>query len=274
MKPRKPMLDRVRDKRDDELMLPVWQDMYRRLNFQTSSPEEETLRGALNGQYYFDAGTLPEITIRPPKDNAVYKMGYMIPNKSLRNSFYESIEPSEDENIDSRTYINRLWELYNKAQKPTIKNVRDDKFGPVPILEKIKGGDPERAHYNPFTNTLYVSSNPDIMAGDVEAELSHAYQHYGTDMPRKYGWVRTLTTLPGDIKVNGRSGYKRIGNKEFDAHKIIEPLFHDYLTTPNINYEDVYDVMMDMYENPGFYFKSVDKGPFSGSTKRIKPLSK
>jgi hypothetical protein len=33
MKPRKPMLDRVRDNRDDELMLPVWQDMYRRLKF-------------------------------------------------------------------------------------------------------------------------------------------------------------------------------------------------------------------------------------------------
>jgi hypothetical protein len=194
----------------------------------------------------------------------------MIPNKKMRNRLYENLD--EDDDLDSRTYINRLWELYKKSQKPSIKNVLNNKLDIVPIYQKIKGGDTDRAHYNPLTNTMYVS--PENIADDIEAELSHAYQHYGTDMPRKYGWVRTLTTLPGDIKVNGRSGYERIGNKEFDAHKIIEPLFHDYLTTPNINYEDMYDVMMDMYENPGFYFKSVDKGPFSGSTKRIKPLSK
>lgn len=272
MKPRKPMLDRLYFD-DDTHALSYWQRRFKEMGFSSSTPEKEALRNAFSGRTYFDAGTLPEVTIRPPKDNAVYKMGYMIPNKSLRNSFYESIEPSEDENIDSRMYINRLWELYNKAQKPTIKNVRDDKFGPVPILEKIKGGDPERAHYNPFTNTLYVSSNPDIMAGDVEAELSHAYQHYGTDMPRKYGWVRTLTTLPGDIKVNGRSGYERIGNKEFDAHKIIEPLFHDYLTTPEIDYGSTYNLMMDMYKNPESYFEYIQRGPNRG-TRRINPRKK
>lgn len=270
MEPRKPMLDRVRDNRDDELVLPVWQDRYRRLKFQTSSPEEETLRGALNGQYYFDAGTLPQVVVRPPKDNAVYKAGYMIPNKEMRKRFYENLD--EDEDLDSRTYINRLWELYKKSQKPSIKNVHNNKLNIVPIYQKIIGGDTDRAHYSALTNTMYVS--PEFMANDIEEELSHAYQFYGTDMPRKYGFVRLYTSLPGDIKIAGKPGYERIGNFEFDAHKIIQPLFHDYLTTPNINYEDTHDVMMDMYENPGSYFKSIDKGPFSGTTKQIKPAKR
>lgn len=266
MKPRKPILDRLYfNSYDNDKVL----DFERSYNARTT-PEQRALNHALksNSRAVFDAGTLPEVIIRPPKDNAVYKTGYMIPNKSLRNSFYESI----DDDVDQRMYINRLWKLYNKSQKPSIKNVLNHKLDIVPIYQKIRGKDTDRPHYTSYTNTMYVS--PDYAADDIEAELAHAYQFYGTDMPRKYGWPRAIMSLPGDIKIGGKRGYERVGNIEFDAHKIIEPMFHDYLTIPDINYEDTHDVMMDMYENPDFYFKPMDKGPFSGSTKRIKPLSK
>lgn len=265
MKPRKPILDRLYfNSYDNDKVL----DFERSYNARTT-PEQRALNHALksNSRAVFDAGTLPEITIRPPKDNAVYKTGYMIPNKSLRNSFYESI----DDDVDQRMYINRLWELYKKAQKPSIKNVRKQ-VGIFPLYQKLRGGDPDRANYSAELNTMHVS--PDYTSEDIEAELAHAYQMYGTDFPRKYGWPRKILSLPGDIKINGKSGYERIGNSEFDAHEIIEPLFHNYLTVPEINYSDTHEIMMDMYENPDFYFKPIDKGPFSGSTKQIKPLSK
>ena len=109
MKPRKPILDRLYfNSYDNDKVL----DFERSYNARTT-PEERALNHALksNSRAVFDAGTLPEITIRPPKDNAVYKTGYMIPNKELRNSFYESI----DDDVDQRMYINRLWKLYNKS---------------------------------------------------------------------------------------------------------------------------------------------------------------
>jgi len=53
----------------------------------------------LNDSYYY-AGVLPEVVIRPPKDNAVYKAKYMIPNKELRNAFYESINSGDVDVIE------------------------------------------------------------------------------------------------------------------------------------------------------------------------------
>ena len=63
--------------------------------------------------YY--AGTLPEIVVKPLKDNAVLKAKTMIPNKNLRNSFYDTIDYGDidpDFAKDSRTYVNRLYDLY------------------------------------------------------------------------------------------------------------------------------------------------------------------
>jgi hypothetical protein len=82
--------------------------------------------------YY--AGQLPEVIIHPLKDNVVYKANYMIPNKELRNAFYNTIDYATPENdyngaIDSRMYVNRLWDLYLKSQKPAIKST--DSFGNI-----------------------------------------------------------------------------------------------------------------------------------------------
>lgn len=176
------------------------------------------------GNSYYDAGVLPEVVIKPPKDNAVYKAGYMIPNKQLRNQFYNSI----NQNYDSRLYINRLWHLYNKSQKPTIRSVESPLNIVVPTFEKLTMGTIDRPNYSPFTNTMFIS--PEYAADDIEAELAHAYQTYGTDVPRSRGWINNLLSLPGDIKIGGRSGYDRPGHIEYDAHSIIEPAIHDYLT--------------------------------------------
>lgn len=268
---RKPMLDRVFDERDDKPLLPIWKDMYSRLNFRTSSPENEVLRTAIHGDAYFDAGTLPEITIYPPKDNAVYKAKYMVRDKDLRQKFYENIQYND---IDPRLYINRLWELYNKSQKPLIRPTQSKYNIIVPLLEKIKGrkGDKNRANYNVLSNSMYV--DPEFVDEDIEAELSHAYQFYGTDTPRSLNWIKQFFTLPGDIKINGRSGYDRVGNNEFVAHSIIEPIFHDYLTNPKTQYQDVYNAIQNIYNDQENFFKPIDKGPFSESTAFVNKTNK
>jgi len=136
---------------------------------------------------YIDAGMLPGVTITPPKDNAVRKINYMIPNKDLRSSFYNSLgQNGESYGFDQRSYINRLWNLYNKSSKPTIKSVHSETLNTIPILQKIglMEGSDTRAHYNPVTNTMYV--DPDFAADDIEAEISHAYQRGGTDTPRSW----------------------------------------------------------------------------------------
>ena len=278
MRPRKPMLDRLYFDSDGEEKVLDFEKSVEDQGFYTSgTAEERALRHAIRSpRAVFDAGWLPEITIRPPKDNAVYKVNYMIPNKELRDQFYNSINRYDgyfdDDTKDTRTYINRLWELYKKSQKPTIKNIRNSVLNPVRIYQKIRGGDVDRPNYDNFTNTMYIS--PEYAAEDIEAELAHAYQFYGTDMPRKYGFLRNFLSLPGDIEISGKSGYQRPGNIEFDAHSIIEPLFNRYLTDPKVNYQDIYDIMMDAYENPNSYFKKINKGLFSGSLKQIRPLSK
>lgn len=268
-KKKRPMLDRVYEQEFGQhlQLLPreeATDRYYEPLKGTTAN--SRTLDKLLNyDNVYIDAGTLHEVVVTPPKDNAVYKTGYMIPNKELRNQFYNSINPD----YDQRLYINRLWNLYNKAQKPTIKSTRSNLNISMPILQKmgIMKGDRDRASYNPLTNTMFVS--PDKTASNIEAELAHAYQYYGTDVPRKWGFLNNMLSLPGDIKIKGKSGYERPGNQEFNAHSIIEPLFNQYLTNENIYYNDVRSIIDDMYNpaNRDFYFPEIKRGPSAGYIK-------
>lgn len=237
------------------------------------TPEGRTLDILLNDDNaYIDAGTLPEVVIRPPKDNAVYKANYMIPNKQLRNSFYDDTYSDKDASgfikqntISQRDYVNRLWNLYKKSSEPTIKSVYD-RSSTIPILQKIglMEGDDTRANYNPFTNTMYI--DPDFAANDIEAEISHAYQMRGTDTPRSWQWMKQFLSRPnGDIKINGVNGYNTPGSTEFIAHRIIEPIFHDYLNSNGIDYSDVYKTIQDVYNNQDSFFKTVTDGPFKGN---------
>lgn len=232
------------------------------------TPEERTLKSAFESPtVYFDAGVLPEIVVTPPKDDAVYKAKYMIRDKDLRQAFYKKLQEEVDDSgfpksIDHRLYINRLWELYNKSQKPTIRPVTSKYNIFIPVLEKLAGRSGNRANYNYMSNSMFV--DPELVDSDIEAELAHAYQFNGTDTPRSWNWVKQAFTLPGDIKINGIRGYDRIGNKEFVAHSIIEPIFHDYLTNPRTSYQDVYDSIQDIYNNQDQFFESINRGPFSG----------
>jgi hypothetical protein len=46
----------------------------------------------------------------------LYKRNYMIPNKELRNSFYNTLEKEgAGDQYSSRSYINKLWEIYTKS---------------------------------------------------------------------------------------------------------------------------------------------------------------
>lgn len=244
---------------------------------------------------YYDAGVLPEIVIKPPKDNAVYKANYMIPNKELRKAFYNSIDSEEDyftesadgsrdyngDLLDQRTYINRLWNLYNKSGKPAIRPLSS-----VPFLTQlanqlsVKAGIAktmeDRPFYRPIQNTMYVSS--DYTADDIIAELSHAYQFRGTDTPRNLSWMKQFLSRPvGDIVINGKSGYDTPGSVEHVAHKIIEPAFYKYVTDNyyanqelpknmqrSYNYEDAFRDIYTMYNNLDTYFKPIKIGPKKG----------
>lgn len=202
---------------------------------------------------YYDAGVLPEVVIKPPKDNAVYKANYMIPNKELRNQFYNSINNNSgyfnDYTKDTRTYINKLWDLYKKSGKPTIKPVSSRISPEMTVLQKIgvMNGDETRATYDPYFNTMFV--NPEDAADDIVAEMAHAYQFHGTDTPRSFNWVKQFFSLPGDIEINNKSGYDRHGNKEYIAHSIIEPRFNMYLTG-NYPYDFIWNSIQNEYNKP------------------------
>lgn len=248
---RKPMLDRVYYNDNDRPVLSFWQNKFKDNNFLTSSPEEETLRNALNGEAYFDAGSLPEIVVRPPKDNAVFKAKQMIPNGELRNQFYDTIDyglVDPDNSKDSRTYVNRLYDLYLKSNKPTIKSTTS-RFSPrMQIMQKlnIMRGDENRASYDPFLNTMYVS--PEDAAHDIIAEMSHAYQIRGTDTPRNFNWMKQFLSRPnGDIKINGVDGYNTPGSAEYVAHKIIEPKFHLYVNSNRFPYDFIWNSIQKSY---------------------------
>lgn len=278
MRPRKPMLDRLYFDSDGEEKVLDFEKSIEDQGFYTrGTAEERALQHATKSpRAVFDAGWLPEITIRPPKDNAVYKAKYMIPNKELRNAFYESINSGdidviEDDLLDSRMYVNRLWNLYNKSGKPTIKPISRRSQLPLRLAEKVgllKYSD-NRANYNPITNTMYV--DPEYAAEEIIAELSHAYQFYGTDTPRNWKWMKQFLSRPnGDMVINNKNGYDTPGSLEHTAHKIIEPAFyryvtdnHDYSSSP-YNYEDAFQDIHTIYNNINDYFKPIKIGPKKG----------
>lgn len=258
---KQPMLDRLYYGDDDVSVLQFQKGLQRYISSPTYSgphttPEQRAIKQAFIGPTtYFDAGTLPEIVITPPKDNALYKMNYMIPNKELRNSFYNTLEKeSVEDQYSSRSYINKLWEIYTKSQRPTIKPVSGNKS----LLQRlgIMKGDGSRAHYNPFTNTMYI--DPNNAAEDITAEMAHAYQFNGTDTPRSFDWIKQIFSLPGDIKIGGMSGYNRPGNIEYVAHKIIEPRLRQYLINENTPWNFTKNSIQQQYNRKS---KLIKRGP-------------
>ena len=204
-----------------------------------------------NPNSYFDAGTLPEVTITPPKDNAVSKAKQIFKERILRNQFYRDLDNVD---ADRRDYINKLYQIYLKSGSPKIKSTTSKDNILIPLYQLIRGKDTERANYSPMSNTMYISPNNTLE--DVEAEMPHAFQYYSKDYKNS---LLEKISLPGDIKIKGKTGYERVGNIEHSAHSIVEPLMRSYLTDPEIGYDDMIYYIQDMREDPDTYFKNSDE---------------
>ena len=252
MEPKKPMLDRLYFDSDDNNKVLDYETANQNFYGNSTTPEQRALAYAIRSpRAVFDAGVLPEIEVRPPKDNAVFKANYMIPNKELRNQFYNTIDGNSDNFKDSRTYVNRLYDLYLKSNKPTIKSTTQRVSPGMRIMQKLgfMRGDETRASYDPIFNTMYV--DPEYAADDILAEMAHAYQIHGTDTPRDFNWMKQFLSRPnGDMIINGKNGYQTPGSLEYVAHSIIEPRLRMYVNSDGFSYDFIRNSIQKAYNRP------------------------
>ena len=201
-------------------------------------------------------GSLPEVVYNF-SDNAenaktlsnlreMFHTKQYIKNFSRNPIFIDGIRGHErNYTISDNDVINRVYDIYSASNKPNVTHNRS--------LHNILGGilfnhNKYRANYNPITNTIHLPSSyndsksykywkklrgdqPNINNLDYISELSHAYQYYSNNT-NNY----TKIGLPGDIKINGKTGYDRKNHVEYEAHKIIEPNIYDYILG-NIDYK-------------------------------------
>lgn len=202
----------------------------------------------------YNGGILPEIIVTPTKytKDAQNKLKQIIPNKNLRKSVMNSRHSEQDEyrNID------RLYEIWNRSQRPTIKPYSEQGWFQRNIVQKLADlslnvkGNSHRANYNPYNNSMYIKSYDDLIS-----EMAHAYQYYNKNVP-KGGLFNTGLGLPSDIKIGDDDGYHRYSHPEFMAHEIIEPKLEEYIQYGHPFYRPLgeYDeIITDMYNNPGKY---------------------
>lgn len=246
------MLDRLYFNSDDNYKVLDFEIANQNFYGDSTTPEQRALAYAIRSpRAVFDAGVLPEIEVRPPNDNAVLKANYMIPNRELRNQFYNTIDEDSYISKDSRTYVNRLYDLYLKSNKPTIKSTTQ-RFSPdMQFMQKVgfMRGDETRASYNPVFNTMYV--DPEHAADNILAEMAHAYQIRGTDTPRDFNWMKQFLSRPnGDMIINGKDGYHTPGSLEYVAHRIIEPRLRMYVNSDKYPYDYIWNSIQKAYNRP------------------------
>lgn len=160
---------------------------------------------------YYDAGTLPEVYIRPNNDNAVHHAKEMFPDKNFRNSFLRYMDDSrEDLNISQRDSVQRLYNIYSQSKFPTLHVLKGD----------------GRSWYYPTNDMFIYDEDPDAYV----SELAHAYQY---NAKHKY----KINILDGFRPKNWgfeelfgrRDRYNNPGTIEYNAHHIIEPAIWDYV---------------------------------------------
>ena len=170
-----------------------------------------------------------------------------IENFSRNRIFREGVSGHKrNYTISDNDVINRLYDIYSASNKP---NVTHNKSLGVNILLGILSNKYKyRPNYNPITNTIHLPTyyndtkaykywnkhrgdQPNINSSNYIPELSHAYQ-FKSNNTNNY----TKLSLPGDIKVNGKTGYNRKNHLEYEAHNIIEPNIYDYILG-NIDYK-------------------------------------
>lgn len=174
----------------------------------------------------YNLGDLPEAVITPSEGDILSKnrLNEMFPNvkdyHQLSDYFYGNTARN---GLSQNEQIDRLYQIYSVSGKPKLKSASwAMKYFPI-YNKKMRYG--ARPNYNPFSNTIHIYDRnyPDM--GNYIAELAHAYQFRA--MP--FSWDK-LTSLPSDIKVNGKTGYERPTNLEYQAHSIIEPMIENYVS--------------------------------------------
>lgn len=202
-------------------------------------------------------GSLPEV-IYNFSDNAensktLSKLREMFHTKQYiknfsRNPIFRNGIRGHERNytISDNDVINRVYDIYSASNKPNVTHNRS-------LGVNILGGilfnhNKYRPNYNVITNTIHLPSSfndthahkywkkhrgdqPNINNLHYIAELSHAYQ-YNSNNTNNY----TKLSIPGDIKINGKTGYHRKNHLEYEAHSIIEPNIYDYVLG-NIDYK-------------------------------------
>lgn len=258
----KPRLDRVKFNFDDSSVLEYTKYWNDKLGAQfLGNPEDAAMKKLLEGTAYIDAGTLPNITITPPKNSkAVQKSKEMLPIKLLRDKWYNKISDLSDyKGFDQREYIDRIYNIYDASGKPSVTTTRGPEYAVVNPFE-IAGKD--RNMYNPIFNRIYL--NPTGQPR-FEDELSHAFQNSG-------GVPTGGVSLPGDIEYKGLDGYKRPGHPEYIAHYIIQPILQDYYEQRiNNSVRQIKETIRDVNAHPKKYGMPTRKEAFEDAAKQNRP---
>ena len=176
---------------------------------------------------------LPEVVVTPTKNTTaqVNQMRKIIPNNTLRNQFYDYLVEHTD-NISSNDALNRFMKIYNWVDNPKIKLMNRYSDGSWESTNKYGTSNPD---YFMHTISLGDDRTRDeyMNRSDLLAELSHAYQMMSKNANRlglkpPFKSIVEQIRSRDDVDKYGRSGYDRIGNIEYNAHSIIEPVMIDY----------------------------------------------
>ena len=202
---------------------------------------------------------LPEIIITPDKSTIQLRknMQRIIPDKKLRNDFYQYLS-SLDDHIEipvtsDNDKLKRFLKLHSESNHPRIKY-----FKPKSVLD--------RSYYmnvpiwHPMHNTMHIAR-----ASHVIPELSHAFQYNNKlsyDLDLADNWYDTILQsihrLPMGSDADRRS-YSKAGHYENSAHNYIEPAIKDYVQGISDTYEDFKNNLKNRAEsrNAQYYTKQL-----------------
>lgn len=205
-----------------------------------------------------DDNELPEVVVTPTKqdDIRVAQMRNIVPNNRLRKELYDYMNSTggKMDILPLNDRVDRFIELWNYSNRPKIKDMYKDRYGD---WVNMKDDGTSRAYYSPYYNTMYLGD--DDKGYTILSELAHAYQRNSKNS------VLLKTTVPFEKlmhQVNndkkdkyGRNGYNRIGNLEYNAHKLIQPSIDEYI----FGYNDVsgVDDYLNIYNTPTKQFYEI-----------------
>lgn len=199
----------------------------------------------------YDADTLPEVVIKPEEWQTDFIKNFA--NKETRQKIYKYIPRSaarnnnikkrrilknlgysesditnyirdtshenllkEEEDLDNK--LHRLYNVYNKAERPKI------------VSKDFLSNFTSRPHYNGFLNKVTAGSLSDIIA-----ELAHPIQmKYDKDYSI-FNLIRDVPlTLRGEL--NMKEHYKNPSHYEYRTHSVVEPILKDYIYNNDYRY--------------------------------------